>query len=430
MPVEGTQTSTDTDRARARVAWHSLRDRIATITPAGVARAGLVAVVLAAVSWLAVASWPAAAPFLAGGLIAYAVLPLVNRLDRIMPRFLAALLAVLFGVLVVVAVLVIVIPPLVLAVSRLAADLPTSDDIDQAVDGLEQWLGTLPEGSRAIVAPTLVEFAQQARAALSGSSTAVSETAFALVRAIPDAIGVVLGLVVLPTWVLAVVTNQQAGRRAIDRRLAPWLRDDFWAFVRIADRATASYVRGFVLVGILTGTFVGLGLEAAIRLGGPFERPLALAVFAGALQLIPIVGSLLGLLVPGLLLVLVAPDRALTYAAVYIVSVWLARTLTGRRNRSALGVHPAILVPAVAAFSQLGLGWLLLSGPIVAISTDTVRYLHGRFSEPPRPAGLLPGDPVPHGGVVTPRVPSVYADQVGASAAPAPLPMPVPEPTA
>jgi hypothetical protein len=58
----------------------------------------------------------------------------------------------------------------------------------------------------------------------------------------------------------------------------------------------------------------------------------------------------------------------------------------GRR----LGVHPAILVPAVVMIGQFGVLWLLLSAPIVAIAADLVRYVHGRLSEPPMPAGVLP----------------------------------------
>ena len=39
---------------------------------------------------------------------------------------------------------------------------------------------------------------------------------------------------------------------------------------------------------------------------------------------------------------------------------------------------------------QLGILWLLLSAPIVAIAADLIRYIHGRLSEPPLPAGVLP----------------------------------------
>jgi hypothetical protein len=60
-----------------------------------------------------------------------------------------------------------------------------------------------------------------------------------------------------------------------------------------------------------------------------------------------------------------------------------------------LGVHPAILVPGVVMIGQFGVLPLLLSAPIVAIAVDLVRYAHGRLSEPPQPAGVLPRQAVP-----------------------------------
>jgi hypothetical protein len=49
----------------------------------------------------------------------------------------------------------------------------------------------------------------------------------------------------------------------------------------------------------------------------------------------------------------------------------------------------------------------------VSMAVTTVRYLHGRLSDPPRPAGVLPWDAVPHtaaGGasVQAAHVPAVY----------------------
>jgi hypothetical protein len=77
-----------------------------------------------------------------------------------------------------------------------------------------------------------------------------------------------------------------------------------------------------------------------------------------------------------------------------------------------MSVHPAILVPGVVMIGQFGLLWLLLSAPIVAIAVDLVRYVHGRLSDPPRPAGVLPRDAVPAsarpGSAAAPRIPSAY----------------------
>ena len=65
-----------------------------SITPSALGRALLVLVAMAALGWLAVASWPALLPFVVGGVLAYIILPLVDVLDWVMPRFLAAFLGI------------------------------------------------------------------------------------------------------------------------------------------------------------------------------------------------------------------------------------------------------------------------------------------------------------------------------------------------
>lgn len=391
------------------------------MTPAGLARAALVVGVILFVVLLATSTWPAGAPFAAGVLIAYAVLPVVNTLDRFLPRPLASAIGVLAVVGVIGGILFVVVPPLVGAVARLAQELPAPDDVDRAIDNLEASLGGLPEGVRAAVAPVLTQVAEDVKTGLAGSSRSLADLVLAAAQAAPQAIGALLGLIILPTWILSVLSDQQAGKVAVDRHLAPWLRGDFWAVVRIVDRAGSTYLRGFVMVGLLVGLFTYIGLQLGERFATPFQQPLPLAVLAGTVQLVPVLGILLGFL-PALLIAVVAPDRAVAYVIVYIVAIILARTLVGRRYNATLGVHPAILIPGVAILSEVGLIWLLLSGPILAIATDAVRYFYGRFSDPPRPANLLPGETIAARARAPVRIPSAYGAAAG-RAAPSPAPI-------
>src|SRR5512147_2455397 len=75
-------------------AWQQLGQRTRRTRPVTVARYALVIGALAALVWLANTAWQSLVPFVVGGFIAYAVLPFVNRLDRIMPRWFASLLVV------------------------------------------------------------------------------------------------------------------------------------------------------------------------------------------------------------------------------------------------------------------------------------------------------------------------------------------------
>jgi predicted PurR-regulated permease PerM len=381
-------------RAHAAAEWAALRDRLRTITPQAIGRGALTLGAIAGTVWLATASWPALLPFVVGGLLAYQLLPVVDALDRVIPRTLAALLAVLAALAVLVGIGFIVIPPMAAAFVRLSQTLPTPDQIDAAINRLQAQVGSLPEGSAALLLPIVGTIATTVRDIFSGAAGGFDDIIRAGLAAVLNAIGALLGLIVLPTWMLVLMTQQRRAKLAIDARITPGLRSDVWAAAAIVDRAAGSYLRGYVVAAFLVGILTYIGLVASSRLGGPqFQEPLALATLAGATQVVPIVGPILGA-APALLLLAIDPSRAATYFAVYLGARILGASVLGSRlMERRLGVHPAILVPGVVMIGQFGILPLLLSAPIVAIAVDLVRYVNGRLSEPPLPAGVLPRTP-------------------------------------
>jgi predicted PurR-regulated permease PerM len=379
--------------ARSRAAWADLRERLSTATPAAVGRAALGIVVLVTVAALIAGTWPVLLPFLIGGLLAYAVLPVVDALDRVMPRALAAAISMLGVIAAIVAVFVIVVPPLVAAVIDLTGQVPDAGEIEGILDDV---LGSLPDSAREVIEPVLIALAAAIEDGLASASGGLTDAIPAALDAALRVAGAVFGLLVLPAWLLTVLSSNRRGRIELDRRVAGWLRPDFWALVRMFDRAAGTYLRGFVVVAIIVGAMTWVGLTAATQFGGPeYRGTLAIAVFAGAVQVVPELGLLLGF-IPALLLAAYDPDRALVYIGVYLVARWVGSGLIGGRIlEDRLRVPRGILIPGVVVLSQLGPVWLLLSAPILAFSSDLVRYLHGRLAEPPRPAGVLPGEPLP-----------------------------------
>jgi predicted PurR-regulated permease PerM len=407
---------------RARAEWGRLRARLATVTPGAVGRAGLTAGAVLVVLGVALGTWPAMLPFLIGGVIAYAVLPLVNRLDGLVPRPLAALLSVLAVLAALVGIIAVVLPPLVTSIVRLAETLPGNEDIDQALADVQAWLGGQQIG-RDVLAPALGSIVVSIRETMAGASTGLDDLAVGVARGLASALGAAIGLIILPTWMLTLLSDQRRGHAAINGRLAPWVRQDFWAIVRIIDRIASTYIRGFLVAAVVVGGLTYAGVELIEAAGGPtFEQPLALAVFAGATQLIPEIGPFLGLL-PVLLVLPIAPERAVGYLGAYIAARWIGAGLVGGRlMEGRLGVHPAILIPSIVILTQFGWIWLFIAAPVVSMAVTTVRYIHGRLSDPPRPAGVLPWDPVPRtvqpaaGGAPVPaaRVPAVYRNLTSA----------------
>ena len=227
---------------------------------------------------------------------------------------------------------------------------------------------------------------------LGASSGGLNDLGPTILTGFIGAVSAVLGLIVLPAWILTVVRHQRTGRRVAYTAMPAWLRDDAWAVVRIVDRTASTYLRGGVPLGIATGVTMWLTLEAIDRLGlSTVNQAGPVAVLAGAVQVIPEIGPLIGFL-PALLLLPISLERAVLYLAVYIGSRWVAGTLVGSIYGGRSRLHPVIMVPGIVALTQFGLIWLFLAGPMLAIGYDMVRYFHGRLSEPSRPAGVIPDE--------------------------------------
>ena len=319
-------------KAYAAERWAELRDRLASTTPQDLGRAALATLVVGATAAIAMATWPTLLPFVAGGLIAYLLLPVVDFLDQVMPRFAAAALAV-FALLAGLAVVAVVVaPPLIKTFARLAVDIPTAAELETSIDRVRDHLSTLPEESAAAVVPVVVAGATALHDVVATLPDRVDELAQAVLGAVLNTIGAVLGLIVLPTWMLGVMSEQRRARMAVDARLAPWLRSDLWAILAIVIRAVGTYLRGYVVTAGLVGLLTYLGLAGVTRLGGPvFQEPLALALMAGVTQLLPVVGPLLGF-VPALLLLPFAPVRAATYALTYLAARVIGSSVLGSRR--------------------------------------------------------------------------------------------------
>ena len=191
------------------------------------------------------------------------------------------------------------------------------------------------------------------------------------------------------------MSSNRRARLAVDARLSGWLRPDFWAVMRMADRSLRTFFRAYVGQALAVGTLVYAGVTLSSQAGGPqFFAPLALAGFAGVVQLVPELGPILGFF-PALLLIALDPQRALAYVVIYVIARMVgSRFIDSFVAKDQSNLHRAVVIPGVVVLSQVGPLALLLSAPLLGFGTDIVRYLYGRLSEPPKPAGVLPGEAV------------------------------------
>jgi predicted PurR-regulated permease PerM len=161
------------------------------------------------------------------------------------------------------------------------------------------------------------------------------------------------------------------------------------------------------LLALALGVGVYISFTILETLGWPTIRyKIPLAIWSTIFQLVPIIGPYIGALPAVLGGFLRSPLVGTEVIALYIFLNYAVNQLVGSRigNRFAQ-IHPAILIIFIVAVSQLGFIWVLLTAPLISILVGLYRYLYGRLSDPPSPAGILPDQPLPE--VLAPQQPPV-----------------------
>ena len=382
----------------ARRAWQRLWLRVQSITPSGLARFLLVLIALAGLIWLITSAFQSLATFIIGIMIAYITLPIVEWLDRFLPRWLAVVLVILGEIAFVGVFLALLIPAVVGEIQRFVQYLPHPDQIRAYFNQLAERAQAWPEPVRVFLKGWLQTTATRAQNNFSQYIVNLISATVRGVLGLLTAFSFLLGLLVIPTWIFAVLNDRHKGVQAIDRVLPDWLRPDFWAVAHILDRTFRVYFRELVVMAIAVGivTYVGLVLLERLGVQGiPF--PVLLAMLAGFTDFIPSIGFLLGT-IPAVLFGLLngSWQTALAILVLYIAIHFLRnRLLSPIFAGNSVKIHAAILVVILVIASQFGLIWLFLGAPLAQITYDLYRYVYGRVSEPPRPAGLMPGESLP-----------------------------------
>jgi predicted PurR-regulated permease PerM len=212
-----------------------------------------------------------------------------------------------------------------------------------------------------------------------------------------NTISAVLGMLVLPTWLLIVLRDGRQGAREINRLLPSRSRLDFWSIVRIIDRSLRAFLQQQVTQAFLVGASITLFAWAIDRLNVvDVKYPLAAGLIVGTLELIPEIGPIIAYI----LLFIAGAAQGWPVVVTYLAYYFLARKLVGNfvGARVATRVkepHAAVMALLAIMLSQIGFVYALLSVPIITMSRDLFRYAYGRLNDPPRPAGLIPDDPRP-----------------------------------
>jgi predicted PurR-regulated permease PerM len=330
----------------------------------------LIAVAVALVLWLL---GPVITPFAVASVLAYALTPLVDRLDALgrgrVPRVLAVIVVELLFILALVGLFLLTVPILAKQLPLMREQLPlVMDKLDHVVS---PWLAEY--GIR-----VALDTASLKAQLMKYLNTNYEEAFYSLLPSLrlggSVALSVVFNVVLIPVALFYLLMDwDRFVARALEL-VPPSARPKVDSFTHEADQVLGQYLRGQLLVMLIMAVFYSTGLAL-------FGLDLALPIgfFTGLAMFIPYLGFGVGLLLALLtgLLQFASAKAFVMVAVVYgIGQVLEGFYFTPRLVGERIGLHPLAVIFALLAFAQLfGFVGVFVALPASAVLLVAMRRL-------------------------------------------------------
>ena len=344
-------------------------------------------VLLAGVAVVSVIFWfgrDILAPFVVGILIVYLLDPVVERLARIevrgrrVSRALLILLVYLVGTLVLVELVFLLVGPLIEQVRAFVKDVPGYvDDLNGRLAELLGWWNRLdlPDDVKAAVDKALADL-------LANVGSIVPSILRPVFSSVLGFVGSIFGYLIIPVWTFWILRDRPRIVRGFDRAVPAEWRADTWAALGIVRRVFGSWVRGQLVLGLVVGvaTFIGLLVLGAL-VDPVFSRyAVLLAVIAGVLELLPVIGPIIAA-IPAVLLGATAGVPAIVAALLLYFAIQQVENtlLVPKIQGDATNLHPAVVIfSLILGGAVAGLLGAILALPIAATLRDLYVYAFRR----------------------------------------------------
>jgi len=328
-------------------------------------------------------------PFMLGLLLAYLLAPLVKVVERGWRwigarrrlrffRRAARPLALVLTYLLVIAALVgfsaLIVPILSQQGQTLWAERErVLDYLTGLGDSLIAQYRLLPPQVQTRIDETLSRFTGQLgtiiQQALSGTAIAISYT-----------VTFVLAVLLIPFWTFYLLLDAERLAQSAKHNIPSVIREDVLKIMTLADAAFGSYLRGQLFLGLIIGSVSAIAFTI---MGVRFS--LFLGMVAGAFELIPNIGPLLGA-IPAVLVALTQSPILALWVALYALGIQQVENLfiTPRVVGRSVKLHPVVVMMVLVIGSELGgLAGLFLAPVATATLRDLFRYLYYRSGDVP-----------------------------------------------
>jgi predicted PurR-regulated permease PerM len=320
---------------------------------------------------------PVLTPFAVGAVLAYALTPLVDRLDEAgrgrLPRVVAVVIVELLFVLVLFSLFLLVVPILAKEIPLMRAQVPVL--FERLDTTLSPWLAQFGinvaldvESLKAQILKYLHANYEDAMSRLLSSLKVGGSVAFTLV----------FNAVLIPVALFYLLLDWDRFVHRVLELVPPRNRPAVDSFTDEADQVLGQYLRGQLLVMLTMAIFYSVGLA----LFG-LDLALPIGLFTGLAMFVPYLGFGIGLVLALLagLLQFASAKALLMVAVVYglgqvIEGFYFTPRLVGER----IGLHPLAVIFALLAFAQLfGFVGVLVALPASAVLLVAIRRMRSGY---------------------------------------------------
>ena len=320
---------------------------------------------------------PVLTPFVVAAVLAYALTPLVNRIDRIgkgrMPRVIAVILVeLLFGI-ALMGLLLLVVPILVKELPMMREQIPVL--ADRLNTSLSPWLAQFGINV-ALDVPSIKAFALKYLNA--NYEDALGSLMSSLKLGGSVALTIIGNAMLIPVALFYLLMDWDRFIARLLELVPLSMRSSVDSFTNEADSVLGQYLRGQLLVMLVMAAFYAIGLA----LFG-LDLALPIGVFTGLAMFIPYVGFGIGLILAILagMLQFAALKVLIMVGVVYgigqvVESMFLTPRLVGER----IGLHPLVVIFALLAFGQIfGFVGVLIALPASAVLLVGIRRVKASY---------------------------------------------------
>lgn len=322
---------------------------------------------------------PVLSPFVAAAILAYVLLPFVDRLVHWkIPRAIAAAIVLVLTVLLLAGLALLIVPIVQKEIVQVRQQLPaiSMQLTEQVIPKINQWLGISIKIDAGSIRQWLTDH-------VASGGTDIAAAVFAYAKSGWSAALEVIGLLFLvPVVLFYLLLDWPLIKPKVTSLVPPRWTKQASGYAQEIDAMLSQYLRGQLKVMASLAIFYSVALLIA-----GFDLWLPIGVLSGILVFIPYLGFALGLtfalgagllqfgLVKGLILV------AVIYGVGQVLeSVVLTPKLVGEQ----IGLHPLAVILALLAFGYLfGFVGVLLALPLAATLAVALRHVHRKYLRSP-----------------------------------------------